>query len=181
MTTAYDPVTKNLKFHFPVGWVDLLSEESRSKRKLEWCLDEPTYNVEYYMELLASDEVSPRRVKLIVTEHDDGLIEFRTTVTFAPIQRIKRGSLFRVSLHAHATLATGAVVVLPLIHGEAPVPTDVRWLSNNTPGFFYVVDGAFNLSVHTLSEQRREVDESAYVSLTHVSFLGRMSNLESVL
>jgi hypothetical protein len=59
-----------------------------------------------------------------------------------------------------------------LIVGEAIVPEQPRWLSGNTPGFFFVADAGFIVSMHTLPEALDKM------TLTHVSFMGRMKNFE---
>jgi hypothetical protein len=175
--TGYDPVSKNLTFELPEGWTDHVTTAARKQRAEEWCLEDPTFNVEYRLMLLPPSATEARDVKLTAVEHDDGTIEFRTAINFDPVRGIPRGASFLVGVKASVTLVKNKTRTVVMFKGEAMVPPKTMWLSENTPGFFFVVDGGFILSVHALPDPIVE-GEAETVSIIHVSFIGRMSGLE---
>lgn len=172
--TTYDKTTKELHFELPAGWTDLMSAETRAKRTEEWAkIDDPTYNVEYRL-TLAHGGGERVDVKLIVSEHDDGTVEFRTGVDFSPLGGVSAREKLSADLTAIARLVDGHPLRTTLFRGEMEVPEETRWLSQNTPGFLFVVEAGFVVSLHTL----RETDDTK--TITHVSFLGRAKNLENL-
>jgi|AntAceMinimDraft_5_1070358.scaffolds.fasta_scaffold13764_3 hypothetical protein len=170
--TQYDSETKELSIDIPVGWTDRMSEETRRFRTQEWCLDAPTFNVDYALLIATTDGKVLRQVNMIATEHEDDTISFRTNVQFEPLRGVCRGTALHIDLVARVKVTKGDPRILPLIVGEAIVPEQTRWLSGNTPGFFFVADAGFIVSMHTLPEALDKM------TLTHVSFMGRMKNFE---
>jgi hypothetical protein len=88
--TEYDSVSKDLTLKLPVGWTDLMPAETRRLRMVEWCLDDPTFQVRYGLWLRTTSGEELCRVKLTAVEHDDGTIEFRTGVNFKPLRGVPR-------------------------------------------------------------------------------------------
>jgi hypothetical protein len=175
--TEYDPIGKNLTFALPEGWTDRVSPAARKHRAEEWCLEDPSFNVEYRLRLLSPNATEARDVKLTAVEHDDGTIEFRTAINFDPVRGIPRGASFLVDVKAYVALVKNKTRAVVMFQGEAVVPPKTMWLSENTPGFFFVVDAGFILSVHALPDPVVE-GEVETVTIIHVSFIGRMSGLE---
>jgi hypothetical protein len=171
--STYDPVTTELTLEMPTGWTDIMPIATRETRNRDWCIDHPTFNVEYRLHIRDGTGAKARDVKLVAIEHDDGTIEFRTNIDFQPMRDIARGSALLVDLVAHVAVVKGAPVVLPLMQGRAIVPHEQRWLGRTTQGFFFVVESGINLSIHSLGDED-------ILTLTHVSFLGRAANLEQV-
>lgn len=179
--TSYDPETKDLTFEMPSGWTDTMSQAAQVTRRELWSkVDDPAYKVEYTLIISKTPHASlaeadargtPQipRTKLVVAEHDDGTIEFRTNIDFEGVRSVPRGSDLYVSMCARAKIFKGDPVSIPLVEGRARVPEETLWLGENTPGFFFVVDGGLVLSFHALNEG----DEANAVRVTHVSFCGK--------
>lgn len=172
--TSYDPETKDLIFEMPQGWSDRMSDEDRVDRRKLWSeVANPTYNVEYRLctRISSVDVVT----KLVTTEHDDGMIEFRTNIDFNKVD-LERGSSISIDLIALAKMVgKDDPKRIVLLRGDVLVPTETLWLSKNTPGFFFVVEGGIILSFHTL-----QTDKKNTICITHVSFLGRIENVEKL-
>ena len=187
--TSYDPETKNMTFEMPKGWTDAMTGTTRIVRRELWSkVDDPAYEVEYTLKISktphaslvendgpeeSSESPEIPRTKLVVAEHDDGTIEFRTNIDFEGVRAVPRGSDLYVSLCARAKIFKGEPVRIPLIEGRARVPEETLWLGKNTPGFFFVVDGGLVLSFHAL----REEDAKDGLRVTHVSFCGKTKHM----
>jgi hypothetical protein len=197
--TEYDPETKDLVFELPPGWTDGMSDSEAITRRELWAkVDDPTYKVDYLLKVQKksdTEEPSVADTKLVVAEHDDGTIEFRTNIDFEGVRKIERGAELSVSLCARAKIFKGEPVRIPLLKGIAKVPEKTLWLSENTPGFFFVVDGGMAVSFHTLPEAMDredgwekipqtnedtgdEEESSSTVRVTHVSFCGKTKHMD---
>lgn len=179
--TNYDPETKDLVFDMPKGWTDTMSQpEVITRRELWEKIDDPTYRVDYFLEIGTTPEesepFSPTETKLVVTEHDDGTTEFRTNIDFESVRNVARGSDLSISLRARAKVGKGDPVRIPLIKGRARVPEETLWLGENTPGFFFVVDGGLVLSFHTLVDDLKGT--LTHLRVTHVSFSGKLKHMD---
>jgi hypothetical protein len=172
--TRYDSEKKDIVFELPEGWTDTMTETLRDERRDAWeNVGDPTYKMEYGMDLRRSDDDADSHTKLVVAENDDGTIEFRTNVDFVGLKDVPLGSRLFVEVHALAKIKKGDPVRFVIFKGEAIVPEKVGWLSENTPGFFFVLREGFVVFFHTLAETN---DKN--IRITHVSFSGRQKYME---
>jgi hypothetical protein len=189
--THFDEETQNLEFTLPPGWTDTMSDEDRSSRGREWCIDDPSYGVEYVLELqkaivepswdVVGADLQPtpfQREKMHFTEKEgdeDGKIEMYTGINFQTIDDVTPGTVISLRVMASVKMATGEIKVLKLLEGRFEVPENPVDLGNGTPGIFFVLEAGFVLFAHLAMVGEHATNPS----FTHFALAGKMHNLES--
>ena len=174
--TTYDPETKDLTFELPGGWTDTTTEDTRAERRSAWeRIGDPTHNIEYEIDLRREAEEDGECETKLVASENDGAVEFRTKTDFEGLNDVPLGSTLLVEVRALAKTRKRDSIRFVLFRGKAVVPERPSWLSENVPGFFYVLDEGFVVSFNTLAG---ETDGT--VRVVHVSFMGRQKNLDDM-
>jgi hypothetical protein len=174
--TTYDPETKDLTFELPRGWTDATTEDTRAERRSAWeKIGDPTHGIEYELDLRREVEGKVEGKTRLVAAENDGAVEFRTKTDFEGLDDVSLGSTLLVEVRALAKTRKGDPIRFVLFRGKAVVPERPSWLSENVPGFFYVLDEGFVISFHTLAGGSRGT-----VRVVHVSFMGRQKNLDDM-
>jgi hypothetical protein len=153
-----------------------MTSKDRQTRTDEWCLDDPTYNVCYGLDLRVetiSDApivlVNHRGIHILHTsESSDGSIELFTRNTLEPLVEATHGTRVFMNVRAFVTLANKDIQVQRLIEGQFDVPETVSDIGGNAPGFFFVIDGGFALFIHV----------DANKTPIHIAICGKMAHLE---
>jgi len=166
--TCYDDAKEDLEFKLPEGWVDGMNETDRTRRASEWCIDEATYGVEYYLEYKVFDETQEKKTcKMHFAELDSGELEIYTGTDLSPIFGVSEGARVTLELYARVKMAKGNAVTLKLLAGEFRGQEKLAVLGKNSPGLFFVAEAGFSVFIHYGGRD----------CVTHIAFVGVVDDL----
>ena len=151
---TWDARTQTLSFSFPEGWTDTMSETTRAQILSDWCIDEPTYDVKYAIEL--GGTVFPVRYN----ERDKGNLEFIANVN--PFLDVTGKESIDLKFTASACNKT-----LTLVEGFFKLDKKLLQLGeHDNAGYLFNVGHGFALFVHFADEKK----------ISSVAMLGKIEN-----
>jgi len=150
----WDPNAQTLTFTYPEGWTDTMSEETRARTLADWCIDEPTYNVKYTLQL--DDDLFTVRFK----ERDNDNLEF--IANMKNFVDVSAKTTVKIKFDAHACEKT-----LALFEGEIDLKQNLLQLGDDAAGYLFNVGYGFALFVHFADRNQ----------ISSIVFEGKLENM----
>jgi hypothetical protein len=171
--STYDPETETLDLTLPVGWTDTMSQADRDTRAAEWCIDDPTYDVQYelqvatYSDAQATVAMYETTEKMQVSEREHGFLEFCTTNCFKPLANVHAGVTVCLVLRAVVSMAKGAPKKINLVEGRFVSQEKLAVLGESSAGLFFIAAGGFAIFAHY----------GTTACVTHIALVGKVENV----
>lgn len=154
---TWDGDAQTLSFVFPEGWTDTMSAETRARTLADWCIDEPTYNVKYTLQL--DDLLYTVRFN----ERDKDSLEFIANIK--GLVDVSGKDSIRLKFIAQACGKT-----LSLFEGDIDLKQELIQLGDDgNAGYLLNVGHGFALFVHFADP----------IKISSVVFLGKLENIIS--
>ena len=151
----WDADAQTLSFAFPEGWTDTMSDETRSRTLTDWCIDEPTYNVKYNL------EIDGMLCNVRIKERDNDNLEF--IANMKTLVNVSEKDSVCLKFTAHACEKT-----LSLFEGVVDLKQKLLQLGDdNAAGYVLNVGHGFALFVHFADSNQ----------ISSIVFLGKLENI----